>query len=299
MIEYALSFVAVVNAGTFSAAAKNADVSKACLSRHVSQLETILGIQLLHRTTRSIVLTEAGKRFYDACQVIQENYQEAIHTITHDLHTMEGKLRITAPIDFGTRFLPGIIDEFSRLYPHMNVVLTLSNEKEMLVENNYDIAIRIANQLPDSNLRMSTLFSFKQLLCATPSYLKEHGRPDTIESLREHRCITSVNRNKNVINPQWKFSINKKIVNCVLRHYLEIDSLVAQLDLIKRGAGIGRIPDYLIKGMIKSGELIQVLSSVDTPDFYVYLLYPDTDILPHKTRVLVDFVKKNLDAHLK
>lgn len=297
MIEYALSFVAVVNAGTFSAAAKNADLSKACLSRHVSQLEAILGVQLLHRTTRTVILTEAGKRFYDACQLIQENYQEAVHTITHDLHSMEGKLRITAPIDLGTRFLPAVIDEFSRLYPLMNVVLTLSNEKEMLIEKNYDIAIRIANQLPDSNLRMSTLFSFKQLLCATPIYLKDKGVPASLEDLKEHRCITSVNRNKNVINPQWKFNINKKTISCVLSHYLEIDSLVGQLDLIKRSAGIGRMPDYLIRDMIKKGELNQVLPSVDSPDFYIYLLYPDTDILPHKTRVLIDFIKKHLSIY--
>lgn len=103
-----------------------------------------------------------------------------------------------------------------------------------------------------------------------------------------------LNRNKHQINPQWKFIINKKITHCVLSHYLEIDSLIAQLDLIKRGAGIGRMPEYLINGMIKAGELVHVLPQVDGPDFYIYLLYPDTDILPHKTRVLIDFIKKNL-----
>ncbi len=296
MIEYALSFVSVVKAGGFSAAAKNTGISKGCLSRHVSQLETLLGISLLHRTTRSVLLTEDGKRFFEACQSIEEDYQEAINNITQNFKGMEGTLRITAPIDFGIQFLPSVVDEFSKQYPKMNVMISLSNVNEMIIENNYDLAIRIANQLPDSNLRMNTLFSFKRLFCASPFYLKKNKNPTTLEALQEHRCITSVNRNVNTIKPQWQFYINKKMVNYPLNHYIEVDSLFAQKDLINRGCGIGRLPNYFIQKELESGELIEILSHIEKPNSYVYLLYPDGAGIPQKTRIFIDFLKSRYHA---
>lgn len=296
MIDYALSFVSVVKAGTFSSAAKNTGVSKACLSRHVSQLEALLGIPLLHRTTRSVVLTEAGKKFFESCEAIEENYQEAINSLTHDFKGMEGTLRITAPIDFGIQFLPGIIDAFIKQYPLMNIMLSLSNVNELIIEKNYDLAIRISNQLPDSSLRMSTLFSLKRLICASPLYFKDKEKPSTIEEIKQHRCITSVNRNMSVVKPQWQFYVNKKIINCTLNQYIEVDSLFAQIDLVKRGCGVGRIPHYLIKNEFNNGELIEILSEIEKPNSYVYLLYPDVVALPQKTRVFIDFMKSNLNA---
>jgi DNA-binding transcriptional LysR family regulator len=293
MIEYALSFVAVVKAGGFSMGAKNTGVSKACLSRHVSQLETILGVPLLHRTTRRVVLTEAGKHFFEACGSIEENYQQAINSLRHDFKGMEGTLRITAPIDFGIQFLPSIIDEFSRSYPNMNIILSLSNVNELIVENNYDLAIRIANQLPDSNLRMSTLFPFKRLICAAPKYFEDKEKPDSIEALKQHRCITSVNRSISIVKPQWHFHVNNRTVHFALNHCIEVDSLFAQLDLIKRGVGIGRMPNYFVQDALDQGELIELLPEVEKPNSYVYLLYPDSISLPQKTRVFIDFMKKN------
>jgi DNA-binding transcriptional LysR family regulator len=163
MINYALSFIAVVKAGSFSIAAKNIGASKAQLSRHVSRLEKQLGLQLLHRTTRSMLLTEHGRQFYASCQAIEENYNEAVNTLKHDFSNMQGTLRITAPIDFGIEFLPPIIHQFTKIYNNMNVVLSLSNKNEDLLEQNHDLAIRIANKLPDSNLRMRTIMEFKLL----------------------------------------------------------------------------------------------------------------------------------------
>src|SRR3990167_1091409 len=152
MINYALSFVAVVKAGNFSVAAKNIGVSKAQLSRHVSRLEKLLGVQLLYRTTRSLALTEQGKQFYTSCQGIDEQYNEAVNTLKRDFSGMQGTLKVTAPIDFGIEFLPPIIHQFIKNNPNMNISLSLSNKNEDLLEKNYDLAIRIANKLPDSNL---------------------------------------------------------------------------------------------------------------------------------------------------
>lgn len=291
LIYYTLSFSNVVKAGSFSNAAKKSGTSKAQLSRHVSALENLLGIQLLHRTTRSITLTEHGQQFLAACEGLEEGYFEAINDLKQDFKSLRGTLKITAPIDFGIQFLPSIIHEFSKQHPAMNAVLSLSNMNENLIEQNYDVAIRIANKLPDSNLRMYTMLEFKRIICVSPHYLKNNPTPNDLNDLKKHNCITSVNRNINIIYPQWQFQVGKKILNLKLEKFIEVDSLFAQLELIKLGAGIGRLPDYFIKNELKKGKLIELFPHTEKPTTYVYLLYPNTRILPKKTRAFIDFIK--------
>lgn len=294
LIYYALSFAAVVKMGGFSNAAKKTGVSKAQLSRHVSALEALLGIQLLHRTTRSMTLTEQGKQFFISCEAIEEHCEEAVNSLKHDFANMHGTLKVTAPIDFGMQFLPPIIDKFSKDYPHMNVTLSLSNSNENLTENAYDLAIRIANRLPDSNLRMRVILQFKRLICASPNYFKNKKEPEHIDELKHYHCITSVNRNPNILYPQWQFQINNKMLNLKLERFIEVDSLFAQLELIKLGTGVGRMPDYFIAQEIQKGELIELFPQISKPDTYVYLLYPDTQTLAQKTRIFIDYLKELL-----
>jgi len=288
---YALSFTAVVKAGSFSKAAKNSGISKAQLSRHVSSLEKLLGVQLLHRTTRSMILTEQGKQFFSACETIEESCAQAVGYLKNDLTHVHGTLRITAPIDFGIQFLSPIIQQFSQLYPDVNVVLSLSNVNENLLEDPYDLAIRIANQLPDSNLKQRTLLKFNRIICASAAYFKNKPKPKTPVELKNHRCITSVNRNISTIHPQWQFRINNKLVNYSLEKFIEVDSLFAQRELIKADTGIGRLPNYFIAQELKTGEFIELFKNIQKPDSFVYLLYPDTKALPQKTRVFIDFIK--------
>lgn len=292
LIYYALSFSSVVKAGGYSNAAKNLSISKAQLSRHVSALEALLGIQLLHRTTRSITLTEQGKQFFAACEVIEENCSDAVNQLKHNFNNMSGTLKVTAPIDFGIQFLPSIIDEFTKQYPNMNVILTLCNMNENLAEKTYDLAIRIANHLPDSDLRMRTIMEFKRTICAAPNYFKNKKIPKHPDELKNHLCITSVNRNMNNIRPQWQFCVNDKTVNFKLDKFIEVDSLFAQLKLIKLESGIGRMPSYLIKDEINSGELIELFQDFEKPSSYIYLLYPNMMVLPTKTLVFIEFIKK-------
>lgn len=293
LIAYALSFSAVVKAGGFSRAAKNSGVSKAQLSKHVSALESLLGIQLLYRTTRVMTLTEQGKQFFSSCEMLEETYAEAIHHLKHDFSSMQGTLKITAPIDFGIQFLPPIINDFSKQYPEMNAILSLSNANENLIEQNFDVAIRIANKLPDSNLRVYPILEFKRIICVAPQYPKNTSKLHDLNELKNHICITSVNRNNNIIYPQWQFQLDQKIINIKLEKFIEIDSLFAQLELIKLGTGIGRLPDYFIKNELKKGTLIELFSHIEKPATHVYLLYPNTRILPTKTRVFIDCIKKN------
>ena len=293
MINLALSFVAVVKAKSFSKAAKEINISKAQLSRQVKQLETELGIQLIHRTNREIVLTESGELFFASCHGIEESYADAVCQIKENFKLTRGTLRITAPIDFGIKFLPKIMHEFGKHYPNINIVLSLSNVNEDMIENNFDIAIRIANALPDSNLRMRTLKEFQRVICASSQYFKNHDIPKKIADLNQHRCITSLNRNSNIIKPQWQFYKNGKLTNYTLNNVIEVDSLEAQIELLTLGSGIGRIPNYLIQNKLDSGKFVEVLPQIKKPKSYIYLLYPNQKVLPAKTQVFLDFLKEH------
>ena len=294
LIYHALSFVAVVDAGSFSKAAKNCGVSKAQLSRHVCTLEKLLGIQLMHRTTRVMKLTKEGKEFFISCKKIQDASFEAINGLKKNSDQMSGILRVTAPIDFGIQFLPSIVKEFSLIYPNMNVVVSLSNTNENVIEKDYDIAIRIANELPNSNLRQRVLSKFKRIICASPKYLKKFGKPTSLNELMMHQCITSVNHDNSLLYPRWSFIVNRKPINYKLERYIELDSLLAQQELVMSAMGIGRFPEYMVKKKIKSGELIELFEKIEKPISYVYILYPDTIALPKKTRAFIDLVIKSM-----
>lgn len=291
LIYYSLSFASVVKAGSFSKAAKQSGISKAKLSRHVSALEKLLGIQLLHRTTRTMALTEQGQQFFTSCEAIEESCAEVVNQLKHDFSTIHGTLKITAPIDFGIQFLPPIIHAFSQQFSNLNVILSLSSVNESLTDGNYDLALRIANNLPDSNLHMRTIMKFKRIICASPLYFNDKTKPQNLEELKNHHCITSINRNMGTVYPQWQFYHNERPYNHKLDKFIEVDSLFAQLTLIKLGTGIGRMPDYFIRNELETGELIQLFPTIETPYTFAYLLYPDVRILPKKTRVFVDFIK--------
>src|SRR3990167_6250670 len=137
LIYYAFSFLAVVKAGGFSSAAKKSGISKSQLSRHVDALESLLGIQLLHRTTRVLILTDEGKQFYDAYEGISERCDEALNNLKQDFSGMTGTVRLTAPVDWGIRYLPKIMHAFSKQYPNLNSVMSFSNRYENIDEHNF------------------------------------------------------------------------------------------------------------------------------------------------------------------
>jgi len=294
MINNALSFVAVVKAGSFSNAAKLTGISKAQLSRHVKQLETVLGIQLLYRTTRSIALTESGEAFFLSLRDIEDSYTEAVDNLKQDFLAVRGTLRMTAPISFGSEFLPKIIYRFNQKYPNIKIVLSLTSTTEDLIEKNYDLSIRVAPSLPDSSLRMRTLMELEMVICAAPAYLAQHPCPVNPEDLKNHKCITPINRSLGLSRIHWPFLINKKIVNVSPDSNIEVDSLRAQIHLIMFGAGIGRVPRIFIERELKERKIISLLPDVEQPKNYVYLLYPDRKNLPKKLQLFIDFIKEEM-----
>jgi DNA-binding transcriptional LysR family regulator len=290
LIYYALSFSTVVKAGGYSSAARKSGISKAQLSRHVSALEAMLGVRLLHRTTRTLSLTEQGREFFLAYSGIEEKCEEAVNTLKHDFHELSGTVSITAPVDFGIQFLPPMVHEFSKQYPNLNIVLSLSNEKEDLAAKNIDVAFRIANQLENSDLKSKTLKTFRRPICASPLYFKDKAIPIHPNELKHYRCITGVYTDMETIYPQWQFCVNNRWVKYKLEKNLQIDSTFAQVELIKAGAGIGRVPEFFIQEELESGKIIELFKELEKPQAYLYLLYSGAHILPKKTQLLIEFI---------
>jgi DNA-binding transcriptional LysR family regulator len=290
-----LSFVAVVKSGGYSAAAKETGVSKALLSRHVAQLELHLGHTLLYRTTRTLSLTEIGQSFYAQAVLVEESYNNALSSVDSDI---SGNLRITTAISLGSEILPEIIHQFTKRYPKIKVSLSLSSVAEDIVEQRFDVGIRVAYNLPDSMLKMKPLFSFEMKMCAAASYLAEHAAPADLTDLNQHQCITSVLRNNDQQSVSWSFIKNKKIVKQNIKPHIQVDSIRAQLELVRLGSGIGRLPAKFIGSLLTKNELVEILSCTPPLPLNVFALYPNVQFVPKKTRCFLDFMTQYCQAFL-
>ena len=181
-------FVMVVDQGNFSAAAEHLQLSRATVSKHVAALENCLGGRLLNRTTRRISLTEAGKAYYQRCKQILEDVAEAECVVTGFSSEPRGLLRINAPMSFGTKQFADIVATFCQVHPDIDVELSLNDRIVDVIEEGYDLSIRIT-QLKDSSLIARKLAPCHRVLCASPDYLKIHGRPAEPDDLDQHTCL--------------------------------------------------------------------------------------------------------------
>ncbi|MBA2709553.1 MAG: LysR family transcriptional regulator [Tatlockia sp.] len=296
MISNAISFVAVVKAGSFSKAAEVLGISKSQISRHVKQLEKSLGIQLLYRTTRSITLTESGQSFYQSCQEIEENYRAAIDDLKQDFTAVKGTLRMTAPISFGSEFLPKVIYQFNQIYPNIKIVLSLSSANENLVEKNFDLSFRIAASLPDSSLKMRVLAKLDMVYVAAPSFLANIPLPTTMDELKNLNCTAPVCKavgQSGQTTYIWSyFDEHNQLVKFTPNTNFEVDSLRAQIQFLLLGTGIGRVPELFVRKDLDEGRLIRLLPTLRQPPLFVYLLYPDRKYLPKKVASFIEFIKE-------
>lgn len=281
-----LAFIKVVDTRSFTAAAERLNLSKSVISRRISELENRLGARLLNRTTRKLSLTEVGQAFYDRCTRILADLDEAEQAVA-DLHaTPRGRLRINAPVSFGMVHLAPAIAEFLIRYPSIDIDLNLNDRFVDLVEEGYDVAVRIG-KLRDSSLIARRLAPARRVVCASPSYLERRGSPMVPEDLTSHDCLIYTN---SPMAEQWSFRVNDEIrsvrVNGILRSN--------NGDLLKTaaiaGLGITVIPTFLCGDALKSGELQTIMSECYVSETTVYAVYPQNRHLSPKVRAFVDFL---------
>lgn len=280
----------VVELGSLSGAARALGMSPTMATKHIAAIEQRLGVRLLHRTTRKVTPTEIGRAYVQNAERILADLHEAEAAAAADRLVVRGLLRVNAPVSFGTREIAPILNELSSQHPQLTVDLGLNDRLVDLVEEGWDLAIRIG-RLQDSPIIARRLATSQLAVCASPAYLEAHGRPTTVAELGQHRCLGYTL--SHAVGPNsWSFGSNgdiKVAINGPLRAG-NGDSLVAAAIA---GMGIVYQPVFIIADAVADGRL-EILD-LDHPPVDIggiYAVYPPNEHLPAKVRVFIDFMIK-------
>lgn len=288
------TLLAVVEAGSFSAAARRLGTPLATVSRRVAELEAHLKTRLLNRSSRQLGLTEAGRSYIIACRRIVEEVAEAERAAAGEYSAPTGELVITAPIVFGRLHVLPIATEFLGAYPDIVIRLLLLDRIVNLLEDHVDLAIRIGH-LPDSSLIAARVGAIRQVVCADPHYLAERGTPQRPEDLASHDCITF----EGLVRPEsWTFSTGRSELSVAVRSRLVVNTAEAAIDAAISGAGVTRVLSYQIATARKAGRLRILLQPFEPTPWPVSLAYTGGGLLPLKVRAFLDFAAPRLRARL-
>ncbi len=279
-------FVGVINAGSFTAAAQSLGHSTSYVSKKITRLEKRLGSRLLNRTTRTISLTDAGRAYYQRCNQIIIDAENAERSINQLQDTPRGLLRVNAPVSIGSIYLLDYFPEFMSHFPEINLEVEFNDRMIDMIGEGYDVVIR-AGEIKDSNLIARKLFMSKSVVVAAPDYLKKKGRPDTAHELEQHDCLAySLIPNPTV----WHFVKNGKHTTINFNPRVLGNNAELEVALIVKGTAIGRVPLFCCEKEIARGELEIILDDYEQPEIGVYAVFPHRQYLTAKVRAFVDFL---------
>jgi DNA-binding transcriptional LysR family regulator len=284
--------VAAVEEGSLSAAARRLRTPLATVSRKVSELEAHLKTRLLHRSSRQLALTDAGRAYVEACRRILEDVGEAERAASGEYGAPKGELIITAPIVFGRLHVLPIVTDFLKAFTDIDIRLVLADRVLNLVEDHVDLAMRIG-ALPDSSLVATRVGSIRQVVCGSPAYFADRGTPQSPAELRSHDCITFEGL---VSTHAWTFSSGKSPMDVAIRSRLTLNTAEAAIDAASAGVGIARVLSYQCANAVAAGALTVVLKSFEPAPWPVSLVYAGQRFLPLKLRAFLDFATPRLKA---
>lgn len=276
------AFIAVVRFGSFAAAARELQVSNSHVSRLVSQLEQQLGTQLLYRTTRQIRLTDAGQLYYDSCRHLFDGLREAESLLQHHQGQPTGLLKITAATTFGDRYIAPLVNDFQLLYPQLKVQMYFSNRQVELIEEGFDLAIRMG-VMRESTLIAKRLCDRREYIVGSPDYLARISAPQTLTDLERHNCLVGT-------RGHWLLSDGGQRKDLQVRGNWQANSGPALLDAALKGLGLAQLPDYYVDEFLADGRLVKVLDDYRFNDAGVWVVYPQQRHLAPKVRLFIDFL---------
>lgn len=282
-------FARVVAAGSFSAAARDLGVSTAVVSRRIATLEARLGVRLLHRTTRRIALTDEGAHYHESIVRILQELEEAEAAATAGRAEPRGLLKVALPASFGHRHIAPLIPVFAGHYPKVELALQLSDRPVALVEEGFDLAIRIA-QLTDSSLAARKLAPNRRVVCASPAYLKKHGEPRSPADLERHNCL--VGNWDHELSMTWEYrEASGRRGEVRVRGHYACDNWEVLRDWALAGLGIALKSTWDVRDHLEDGSLVPLLPGYTFgTDVAIYAVYPHRRHLPAKTRAFIDFL---------
>ncbi|MCD8504633.1 MAG: LysR family transcriptional regulator [Burkholderiaceae bacterium] len=292
-IEAIQAFVAVVDAGSFVAAADKLQLSKAVVSRQLAMLEDELGTRLLHRTTRRVSLTSDGELFLGRSREFLQQWQEALDEVSHRSVQARGTLRINVPFSYGVMYLAPLWPVFMQRHPDVLLDVTLSDRVTDLVDEGYDLAVRIG-KLPSSSLVSRRLAAMRLKLCAAPTYVKSCGKPKEPSDLVSHRILAYSLLST---GDTWTLSLKSDPTRqeaIDVRPVMRSNNGDTCTQAAIAGQGIVLQPDFMVQRHIDRGELLELLPRWQAEEFGVYAVYPSRRHLPAKVRLMIDFLVANL-----
>jgi len=279
-------FVAVVEAGSFVGATDGLRMSKAAVSRHVDALEQRLGVRLLQRTTRRLSLTEEGRTFHQRARDVLASLDDAEAEVTSRTQEPSGVLRINVPVSFGIQHLAPLWGEFLRQCPKVELDLTLNDRVVDLVDEGFDLAVRIGT-LGNSSLVSRQLASTRMRLCATPQYLAEHGTPRHPDELSAHRVIAYSNWSG---RDEWPFTGPQGPLSVRTRAKVYSNNGDTCRAIALNHGGVLLQPSFLLADDLRRGDLVELMPEFRSVELGVYVVYPTRKQLPLKVRRLVNFL---------
>jgi DNA-binding transcriptional LysR family regulator len=284
-------FTKVVETKSFTGAADALGLPKSTVSRKLAQLEERLGVRLVQRTTRKLALTEIGEAYYERCSRIVADIAAAEQLVTDMQSTPRGRLRVTASVDFSTRFLGEIVAEFLAQHPEINVELEATDRVVDLIEDGFDLAVRFG-QMPESTLIARKLCNLHLILCASPAYLARRGAPQTVEELDEHDHVlfTPMSRNQT-----WTLANGDASYEFGRPARLATNNYGAVVDVARAGGGIALISEFMVTEEIQNGQLVRVLPDWQTRPTDVHAVYPARQNVPPRLTLFLDHLAKSLN----
>lgn len=284
------TLVRVVELGSFSAAARESNVSQPTISKIIAALEQQLGVRLLERTTTSMILTEEGKKFYVRSKSLIEEYGEAVDEAQGQTQQLTGLLRINAPVGLGELHLQGLLLEFLSAYPQIEIDLVLNDRPIDLVEEGVDVAIRLGTKLPP-NVIARNIAKSRRVVVASPSYEKRAPKIHHPDDLATHEYIRFTGTG--TVN-QLVFEKDGASISVSSKGRFCVNSSVALRQSILGGAGFGTAPAWLVQDLIDNGSLVRLLPSWDMASQHLHLVYPTRRYQPLRTKALLEFMIKRI-----
>ncbi|RJG51519.1 LysR family transcriptional regulator [Motilimonas pumila] len=283
----------VIQSGGFSAAANLTGHSTSYISKEINKLEQRVGARLLHRTTRSIGLTPEGEVFWQHCQQLIQDAEQALAQVRQAELEPKGNLKISCPLGFGSNYLKPILSKYLSLYPMVNLQLDLNDRKVDLVQDGYDLAIRATMELEASRLVCRKIYTCKTYTVASKAYLAKHGTPRQPQDLQHHDCICYANlKTPN----RWVYQDSKgKDISVNVRSKMTCNNASMELAMVMEHHGICRLPAFHMEPELLAGQVEVILEDYTSPEINVYAVYVSRQHLSPKIRRLIDLISDELD----
>lgn len=286
-------FVAVAEEQGFAAASRRLNLSPPKVTRAIASLENKLGVKLFNRTTRYVRVTDAGYRYFNDVKRILNDLEMANEAAQGINATPQGLISVTAPVLFGQLFvLPSVI-EYLNLYPKTSVNSVFLDRVVNLLEEGYDLGIRIGD-LPDSSMRAKKVGRVRLVLVASPEYIERHGIPRHFSQLNQHSTIETRSGN---FTPDWKFIENEKTFHQHIKSRLKVTSNQAAINAAEAGFGIARVVSYQVAEQLAQGKLKIVLSEYEQPPLPINIIHREDRFSSAKVRAFIDLLATNLTNH--